>query len=204
MSLIRQIFKNLPYLSLPIVLMYVSTFAVLLFIPDTAKTWLRLDIQAMLDEQIWRAITGHFLHTNFQHMLLNAGALIALWALHGQFYHTRTFFSFTMLACCFISACLYLFDNTQIYVGFSGVLHALVIWGAILDIRHQEKTGYLLLMGAAAKVIWEQMFGPSPDTEQLIQAEVAVNAHLAGAVFGFLYAGLEAKKSSTENLKNKP
>lgn len=191
MSLFRQIFSNLPYQHLSSVLIYIVIFMAFLWLPEDAQKWLRLDINAMQDQQIWRLISGHFLHTNLQHFLLNALAFLALWALHGQYYHPRKLFSFIMMACCFISGWLFFFDDTQIYVGFSGVIHALLVWGALQDIQVKEKTGYLLLIGVAGKVLWEQIYGGSVQTAAMINADIAVNAHLAGAIFALLYVLIE-------------
>ena len=59
-------------------------------------------------------------------------------------------------------------------------------WGALMDIKHKEKTGYLLLIGLMAKIIHEQIYGASADVERLIGAGVATDAHLYGAIGGLL------------------
>ncbi|MCG6410091.1 rhombosortase, partial [Vibrio fluvialis] len=40
------------------------------------------------------------------------------------------------------------------------------------------------VLGVVAKVVWEQAFGSSMGTEQLIHARVATEAHLAGVIGG--------------------
>ena len=57
-----------------------------------------------------------------------------------------------------------------------------------MDIRHKEKTGYLLFIGVWLKIIHEQFFGPSDDIAELIGANVAIDAHLWGAIGGLIFS----------------
>ena len=134
---------------------------------------------------LWRGISSHFLHTNFNHLILNLVAVVLLWALHGQFY---TFANYTVV---FIFSAIMAtlgihFFSPEInqYVGLSGVLHGFFIWGAFKDIEHKDKTGYLLLLGVLGKVIYEQIVGPNQEVASLINATVAIDAHLWGMIGG--------------------
>jgi len=138
--------------------------------------------------QFWRLLTGHFFHTNGFHFLLNIAALLMLWALHGYFYTIKNYcllFFITALTC---SLGLYFFSPSIIqYVGLSGVLHGFFVWGALMDIKNKDKTGYLLFVGVCVKIGHEQLYGASSDVSNLIEANVAIDAHLWGAVGGLLY-----------------
>ncbi|WP_246072195.1 rhombosortase [Catenovulum sediminis] len=171
-----------------------------MMIPQEAKVWLTLDLEQVNNQQTWRIITGHFLHTNWNHFLLNTLALIALWTLHGQYYSLRKLFSEVLITACLISAALYYFANIQVYTGFSGVLHGLLVWGAFQDIQHKDKTGYLLLAGILIKVVWEQVYGADPATAELIGADVAIEAHLSGTLAGFVYWVGEYAKKQKESI----
>ena len=48
------------------------------------------------------------------------------------------------------------------------------------------KSGWVLLVGVAVKVIYEQTVGGSADVAALIDAKVAIDAHLFGAMSGVL------------------
>jgi len=135
--------------------------------------------------EIWRVFSGHFFHTNGFHFLLNGAAVIMLWALHGHFYTIKSYsFVFIVSAViCAIGIHWFSLDINQ-YVGLSGVLHGLFIWGAIADIKAKERTGYLLLLGIILKIAHEQFYGASEDVTALIGANVAINAHLWGAIGG--------------------
>jgi len=135
--------------------------------------------------QIWRIITGHFLHTNFIHFLLNMAGLLLLWALHGQYYKSKQYLFIVFLLCIGTSTGLYFFSpSLHWYVGLSGVLHGLFVLGAYFDIRAQLKTGWILLLGVWVKVLHEQIYGASEDVAKLIDATVAIDAHLFGVLSG--------------------
>jgi rhomboid family GlyGly-CTERM serine protease len=135
--------------------------------------------------QWWRLITGHFLHTNSIHLVLNIAGLTLLWALHGHYYCTSRYLIMFLFLCLGTSCGLYLLaPKMQWYVGLSGVLHGLFIIGAYFDIRQKFKTGWLMLVGVWIKVIHEQIYGASEDVAQLIAANVAIDAHLFGTITG--------------------
>lgn len=146
----------------------------------------------------WRLLTGHFFHTNNYHLLLNLAALTLLWALHGHFYSIT---NYTLLFVCSAITCsvglYYYTPELQQYVGLSGVLHGIFIWGAIMDIKQGDKTGYLLFIGVWLKIAHEQFYGASVEVANLIGANVAVDAHLWGAIGGLIFSGLYL-------IKNKP
>jgi rhomboid family GlyGly-CTERM serine protease len=148
--------------------------------------------------QIWRIITGHFLHTNFIHFLLNMAGLLLLWALHGQYYKSKQYLTIICLLCVGTSTGLYFFSpNLHWYVGLSGVLHGLFILGAYFDIRAHLKTGWILLLGVWVKILHEQIYGASEDVAKLIDANVAIDAHLFGTLSGsfvIFYYMLTVKK----------
>jgi rhomboid family GlyGly-CTERM serine protease len=146
---------------------------------------LAYDRHQLNEFQWWRLITGHFLHTNIMHLLLNTAGLTLLWALHGHYYQTPHYLIIFLLLCLGTSVGLYLFaPQMQWYVGLSGVLHGLFIIGAYFDIHNKFKTGWLLLIGVWLKVLHEQIYGASEDVAQLIAANVAVDAHLFGTITG--------------------
>lgn len=146
--------------------------------------------QLISQGELWRAFTGHFFHTNGYHLLLNLAALILLWALHGHFYTLKNYSLLFITSALICSAGLYYCSpDIQQYVGLSGVLHGIFIFGAIMDIRHKDKTGYLLFIGVWLKIAHEQFYGASEQVSSLINATVAIDAHLWGAVGGLLFSG---------------
>ena len=138
--------------------------------------------------ELWRMLTGHFFHTNNNHLLLNLAGLILLWSLHGQYYQLNNYVLLFVFSGLFISTYLYYLSPQLIqYVGLSGILHSVFIWGAIKDIQHKIKSGYLLLIGVLIKVTHEQFYGASDHVMKLINANVAIEAHLAGVIAGIIF-----------------
>jgi len=138
-------------------------------------------------QEYWRLITGHLLHTNFAHLVLNLLGFLLLWALHGEYYTPKRLILFMLLSSMMTSAGIYLFSSSIIwYVGLSGILHGLFVWGACFDIVRKESTGWLLLIGVAIKIGYEQFDGDTQSIADLIGASVAVDAHLYGAISGLL------------------
>ena len=70
----------------------------------------------------------------------------------------------------------------------SGVLHGVFIFGALMDIKNKDKTGYLLFIGVWLKIADEQYSGASQDVAELIGANIAIDAHLWGAIGGLLFS----------------
>jgi rhomboid family GlyGly-CTERM serine protease len=146
---------------------------------------LAYDRDQINDFQWWRLITGHFLHTNTVHLLLNTVGLTLLWALHGYYYNIARYLIQFFALCLGTSISLYLFSEQMgWYVGLSGVLHGLFVIGAYFDIKQKIKTGWLMFIGVWLKVIHEQIFGASEEVAQLIAANVAIDAHLYGTMTG--------------------
>jgi len=137
--------------------------------------------------EIWRIFTSHIFHTNGYHLLLNISAVVMLWALHGQFYNPRIYLLVLIISALTSAIGIHFFSlDIHRYVGLSGVLHGLFIWGALMDIKSKDKTGYILLVGVLLKILHEQFYGASDDVAQLISASVAINAHLWGALGGII------------------
>lgn len=147
--------------------------------------YLAFDRDSLLAHQYWRAISAHFLHTNIWHLFLNLLGLLLLWLLHGDYANSRELLLQSFCLGAGISVCIYLFTpNILWYVGLSGVLHGLFVIGAMQDIKNKRFSGYLLLVGVIIKILDEQLSGPDQSLQSLIQANVAIDAHLYGVFLG--------------------
>ena len=153
-----------------------------------SSEWFGFYIEKVMSGEWWRIVSGQLLHTNTNHLLLNLSGLLLIWALHGEHYSARHLALSILLHLVLIGILLVIFADYGHYAGFSGVLHGLLIYGAIIDIIKQDKTGWLLLVGVSAKVAYENVIGASEETEELIGAAVATEAHLIGIIAGCLIA----------------
>ena len=200
-------FKNLPLKKKHSLLVaIIALLAILAYLlNDDIDSLFVYQYQLIIQGELWRIFTGHFLHTNGIHLLLNLAALILLWALHGHFYNLKNYSLLFITSALICSAGLFYFSpEINQYVGLSGVLHGIFVFGAIMDIRHKDKTGYLLFIGVWLKIAHEQFYGASKQVSTLIDANVAIDAHLWGAVGGLIFSccyviiGIQKQRSTNQ------
>ncbi|MDC8831203.1 rhombosortase [Alteromonas sp. chi3] len=161
------------------------TAIILFFAGTTIYDLLAYDRYALQSMETWRLVTGSLMHTNGYHLLLNIVGLALLWALHGEHYQPLKFIKLFIWCSLGTSVGIYFYSPTLIwYVGLSGALHGIFVWGACMDLLNGLRTGGLLLAGVTAKLAYEQYQGSSADVASLIDAQVAVDAHLYGAISG--------------------
>jgi rhomboid family GlyGly-CTERM serine protease len=164
-----------------------AVILLLALLPETVQSWLIYERNALLQGQIWRAFSAHLLHSNHWHLLMNIAGLLLVMLLHGGYYRWRMLLLLWFFCAGTISSMLYLFSpQIHVYVGLSGLLHAMLAMGAIKDIQLNQRSGILLLVGLLAKVLWEQWQGPDLALAELINASVATDAHLYGVVAGLI------------------
>ena len=162
--------------------------------PDLAA-WLRFDRAEVQAGQVWRLLTGNFLHLGTAHLLLNISVL----ALIG-FVGRGLFSGFNWMTVLLVSSLgtgvgLYVLSPAVTwYVGLSGALHGMVL-AMCLALRSRQPLGALLVaILMVAKLAWEQWQGALPLTSQMSGGPVVVDAHLYGALAGLLAASRRLKK----------
>jgi len=169
--------------SLPIVIsIFVLCFAL---IGEAATSILQFERTDINNGEIWRLITGNFVHLSWSHALLNIAGLVLIWLLFNHYFSNTAWI--IILLCSLLTTTLgLLVFNLQLnwYVGLSGSLHGLFIAGCIAEIKQKSQTGTLLLVIIVLKIIWEQYQGPLPGTAAVAGGNVIVDAHLYGAIAG--------------------
>jgi rhomboid family GlyGly-CTERM serine protease len=186
-------------------LIILFTLMVYFFEPQASKV-LAYYHNGIAEGEIWRLISATFCHTNFNHLIMNIVGLIITLALFIDLFKTIKIFPLVIFCSLFIGLCLFFFDSEVIwYVGLSGVLHGLFSYGVANDISKKDSWGYLLGAGLLIKIIYEQIYGASQSTINLIAAEVLINAHLYGALAGFTFfvIKLRSQKSLKKSSKKR-
>ncbi|MGL6488565.1 rhombosortase [Aeromonas hydrophila] len=135
----------------------------------------------------WRIITGNVAHTNLWHLLLN---LSGLWVLYSLFREYLTGCRLPLLLLLLGTAVglgiWWWCPQTQWYMGLSGALHGLFVWGALQDIRYRRYSGWLMLAGVAIKLGVDFYSAGESPVSALIGARVHIESHLIGSGAGLL------------------
>ena len=146
--------------------------------------------QAIIDGQWWRILSGNFTHTNLAHLAMN---LAGLWVICFIFKPSVKTLVFSLFMLSALIGIINFTTDMVSYVGLSAVLHGLFATFAIMEALQGRRSSWLLVGGVLAKVIWENTVGASTSTTELIQATVAVESHLIGAVSGLCIGVLLVK-----------
>ena len=158
---------------------------------DPARELLRYDRLATADGEIWRLLTGHFVHLGLPHLLLNLAGLALVWLLVGRRYGTKQWLYVAAISIVATGAGFWWLDtDLRWYVGLSGMLHGLLLAGAIQGIRWVRWESVAICVLVVAKLAFEQFVGPLPGSEMAAGGPVVVSAHLYGAVGGVLSAAV--------------
>ena len=109
---------------------------------------------------------------------------------------------FVVLNALFISLGLLLWlPGLTWYVGLSGILHGMLLAGALTLCLQAQREMWWLVGIVLAKLAWEFWQGASPTTEAEIGGAVIIEAHLLGALGGLFYVlvlmGIRAQRAKT-------
>lgn len=139
--------------------------------------------------QPWRLLTAPLLHTNQYHLLINLAAYLLIY-----FYSQESLKGWRMplvtLICGLLSTLGFALSPTPLssLVGLSGALHGVLVYLAICEWRQSPKLMSITLILVVGKVAWEQLYGASSHTAELIGASVAIWSHLSGVLAGVALA----------------
>lgn len=150
---------------------------------------LRYSRDAIAAGEVWRLVTGHLLHLGATHFALNAVGTLLVVGLVGSHLRPLGWIGVWLACALTVSAGLWwLQPDIGWYVGLSGVLHGLIVAGAMaaLGDRRERLFAAVVLAAIAAKLGWEQWTGAMPGTAALAGGSVVTEAHLYGAVGGVL------------------
>ena len=154
---------------------------------NTVTDALRYQHDAIHDGQLWRLLTGNFVHLGWPHLGMNLAGLVLTWLLFGRLLSPGKWLTVLFVSSLGVSLGLLLFDPDLVwYVGLSGTLHGLFVAGAIASIRAGYRLEWLLLLFLVGKLTWEQFNGAMPGSADLAGGTVIVNAHLYGAISGLI------------------
>ncbi len=152
------------------------------------SVYLRYDRNLIEEGEIWRMVTGHFIHLTWSHLLMNLAGFALVFAFFGSLLSNYHWTFFTFFSSVFISLVLYLTSPSLIwYVGLSGILHGLLVLGGLYDYAVRRWESILFLSIIFIKLVWEQLYGALPGSEETAGGPVLVDAHLYGAISALVW-----------------
>lgn len=156
---------------------------------DSAMALLRYGRAELLGGEVWRLVSGHLVHLNGSHLLLNAVGLLLVWLLVGHSLRAPQWWLGILAIVAGIDLGFWFLEpQLQWYVGLSGVLHGILVLGLLVSWRESALENSVILILIGTKLVYEQLVGPMPGSESAAGGTVIVNAHLYGAISGFVAA----------------
>jgi rhomboid family GlyGly-CTERM serine protease len=141
-------------------------------------------------------LSGHIVHLNWSHWLLNMAGLAIVAFFFSSHASLKQWLLVILVSVVIISAGIWWWiTDINYYVGLSGVLHGLFLYGALREIRFYPISGYVLTAVLLAKLLWEFFNGALPGSEDMAGGRVLTEAHLLGASGGILIWVIEVIKS---------
>ncbi len=190
MCLHRIARRTLPILGQSSYLWLVFIICWLLFVQLAADAMSWRYERALLWQQPWRILSGHVIHLNWTHWLLNVAGLCLAHLLVSPQLPARQWPLLLLFCSGCISLMLYLLQPAiGGYLGLSGAIYGLLIVGAMMQIQQVPSRlgGILLLVAVVGKIALEQLAGGSVGGSLMPTAAVAIEVHLYGALAGVLY-----------------
>jgi len=153
---------------------------------DWVDSW-RFNRALVEQGNVWLLLSGHIVHLNWSHWLLNMAGLAIVAFFFSTHASVKQWLLVIMVSACVISAGLWWWmTDIRSYVGLSGVLHGLFLYGALREIRYYPTSGYVLVTVLLAKLSWEFFYGALPGSEDMAGGRVLTEAHLLGAIGGIM------------------
>ncbi len=177
---------------------YIVAFSTLLMgalqaAPEVWQHAIRYDRTAVGQGELWRIVSGNFVHLGWSHLALNiAGLWLGTW-LFGSDKSPRYWLAATLAAAVATGTGLWLFSTSVMWcVGLSGVLHGLMIVGFGGWALAGEKSALWLLAVVVGKMTWEQWGGDMPWVAAMAGGRVITDAHVWGALGGGVFLAANA------------
>lgn len=167
---------------------FALAFSLLLILLQWGQATLLFRRELIEAGELWRLLSGQFVHTNWPHLGMNLAGFWILLSLTGSVVRPTTVALYILCLALGIGLALYFWQPAlQWYAGFSGVLYGLLVWGGIqLWLAKDYVLGAALIVITLGKLAFDAWQGGNPVSEQLIGAPVVAAAHYYGVALAFL------------------
>jgi len=154
-------------------------------LPEASRDLIRYGRVEISEGQIWRILSGNFVHLGWGHLFLNVAGLLAMAVLFAEDRPARLWAADLVICSIATSLGMYFFNPEILWcVGLSGALHGLFVVGALVWIVDGISLGKWLLIGISLKLLYEQTIGEMPFSGGIVGGSVVTDAHLWGALSG--------------------
>jgi rhomboid family GlyGly-CTERM serine protease len=152
--------------------------------------WASLDIGKTRQGELWRMLSGHFVHLDWQHYTMNmVGLSLCIAVFYKDLSAKHWFFSAIFIAIFSSSGLLFIYDGLSRYVGFSDVLHGWILVGTIAIFHKEPKLSIIVFVLFWLKIL-EENLNLQFFTSYGVSGHVAKESHILGAVGGMIYGVL--------------
>ena len=166
-------------------------FIAILFFLQFFQESLIYSKEAVNAGELWRLWTGHLVHINYKHLLLNCIGLGIFIVLYNKALSLKMLIIESCILASSISIGLYyLSANIFLYAGLSGLLYGLFTLYSIKAIKLKDYLlGYCVFFLISLKIIWSYI-DPAINVKSslLIQAPIANDVHLYGYITAIVIA----------------
>jgi rhomboid family GlyGly-CTERM serine protease len=174
--------RRLPWHTFTLLLITIGLFA----FGGPAPEGLVFDRQAIVQDEPWRLLTGHWVHGDREHLAWNLAAFGILgWMIEMSLGSARLYAAL-LAGTCSVTAWVWLFiPSLELYCGLSGILNTLLFVILIDGWQRSRKLIFpLVFVAAAAKIAIESVWSAAIFTHTSWPA--VPEAHLAGALAGVI------------------
>ncbi len=145
--------------------------------------------QLLEQGQLWRLFSGHFVHLNDKHLILNLIAWIIIFFLGLNYLSLLRWVVLLFILTLSISVSLYHFASDILYYGgLSGVLHGYFAYILVEWIKNKQKFAWIILLLLIAKTLIENFSDIGSSTAEYLDLRVVTEVHLIGVFTGILVA----------------
>lgn len=183
----QNIFKDLDSSSYVLILAILLCATVFQWMANDWFDAMRYQREGLLQWQLWRLFSGHLIHLSWTHLVMNGLGLLLMVLLFSHVVSGRRWWFCIGVSALVVSlGLLWLSPEVLWYVGFSGVLHGMLMFGALSLLPIAPKMAWTLVLISVVKLLAEQLRGPVGIDPQWIGGNVIVDAHLYGALGGVM------------------
>ena len=173
---------------------------ILYFMPSSLFNMLLFNKDNIIQGELRRFFTGHFVHCSFEHLFWDLAAFVILGTVI-ELNDRRELIPSLIWSCLGVSGwLLWGEDKFTTYCGLSGALNGLLVVAAVMLWKQTQQKMYLLVIIATiAKIIFE--FTTHQTIFTNLSSQAVPSAHAVGVFFGVVYAfKTEIKKFILERI----